>query len=404
MRRLTVPLLVLTASCGGGDTELITPPPPPPIGFTLTLVPDVEEDHTAASLGWQAGIPSFTGTVTPSDSSRPSISISGNAQGTATIQGLPPGEYIVEAGRWLSSSERALLAIGDDALGFVGRWVVQINSSTSSARLDVPAARRKGLIISEWAFNGYEYHFSGFIELFNNSDTTVYLDGIIVGEGWNASLNAGVTPCSATAPFRDDAQGIWTRLFQRFPGNGQTHPLGPGESVVIATDAIDHRPLFPRTLDLSRADFEFSGPADADNPIVPNMIDIGLIAHPEGHGSTFFGLVQVPFVARSVDPAVLPRAVGPNGGAEFVRIPADRILDAFALGTNFPPPGGFADCPPLVNRRFDRKESRARGTDDFTEYTYSVSRRKVPSQGVLLQWSRNANADLVRTQRTPGTQ
>ena len=394
--------LLLMAACGGGTTEVITPPPPPPpAGFTFTFAPDPEEAATAAALTWQSGIPGFVVTVTPVDSSAPPRAFTATASGTLAVTDLPAKDYIVEGSRWLTTAEKAELSASDDALGFVGRWTVPASNQGGSTRLDVPADRKKGLVISEWAFNEYSYTYSGFLELHNNADTTVYLDGLILGEGWWASLDAPITPCPITASFRNDPQGIWSRFFQQFPGTGREYPLAAGGTVAIATDAIDHRPLDARSLDLSHAGFEFSGLADADNPAVPNMIDIGLIAHSDGHGLTYFGLVNVPFISRSVSVPSLTRALGPQGNTEWARFPADAIIDALAIGTNYPPPPGFADCPPLVNARFDRKESRARSTDDFVEYVFSLSRRHISGTN-LLQWTRSGNADFIRTSRTPG--
>jgi hypothetical protein len=395
--------LLLAAACGSGTTEVIPPPPPPPpAGFTFTFAPDPEDAATAAALSWQSGIPQFVVTVTPVDSSVAGRTFTATATGTLLITDLLAKDYIVEGNRWLSSTEKSRLPASDDALGFAGRWTVPVGSLAGSTRLEVPADRKKGLVISEWAFNQFTgYSFGGFLELHNNADTTVYLDGLILGEGWWASLDAPITPCAVTAPFRNDPQGIWARFFQQFPGTGREYPLAPGGTVAIATDAIDHRPLDPRSLDLSHAGFEFSGLADADNPAVSNMIDIGLISYQSGHGSQFNGLVNVPFISRSVSVPSLPRALGPQGNSEWARFPADAIVDALAIGTNYLPPAGSLDCPPLVNGRFDRKESRARGTDDSDEYEKSLSRRHIPGTN-LLQWTRSGNADFVRTTRTPG--
>jgi hypothetical protein len=372
--------------------------------YVLTFQPDPEEAATSAALGWTAAIPGISGTIVPVDSSTPAKAFTATAQGRAAFTGLPSGSYIVDAARWLTTTEDARLTANDDAVGYAGRWTVQVASGSGSASLETPASRRKGLIISEWAFNHYSYHFGGFLELYNNSDTTIYLDGMVVGEGYNASLDAPITPCSRTAPYRSDPEGIWSRSFARIPGTGREFPVAPGQTIVIATDAIDHRGLYPRTLDLSHADFEFIGPADVDNPTVPNIVDLGPLIHPAGHGNLSFGLVHVPFVALPIDPATLTRSMGSSGTEEFARIPSDRVLDAFALGTNYPAPAGFNDCPPLVHPQFDRRESRARGTDDFTEFEFSVSRRRVPVTNgpAVLQWTRSGNADLIRTSRTPG--
>jgi hypothetical protein len=402
--RWSVRFLAFTIGCSGGGTEIITPPPPPAAEFVLTFVPDPEESSTSAALGWQAAIPGISGTIIPADSSVPARNFTASAQGKAAFAGLTSGTYLVEAARWLTSPEKARLTPSDDALGYAGRWRVEVVSQGAATTLETPAGRRHGLVISEWAFNGYGYNFGGFIELFNNADTTIYLDGVLLVEGFNVGLAITNTFCSEVAALKSDQAGIWARSFQQFPGSGREHPLHPGEAVVIATDAIDHRPLAPRTLDLSGANFEFRGPADVDNPAVPDMIDVGITVYQHGHGATYFGLVHVPVVVAPLDVSSLPRMTGPSGSTVYARFPADRVLDAFALGTNYPPPGGFEDCPPLVHPRFERKESRVRGSDDRSEYEYSVSRRRItlPGGGTYLQWTRSGDADLVRTSRSPG--
>jgi hypothetical protein len=392
---------LLLAACSSTTEVVPPPPPPPPAGFAFTFAPDPEDAATAAALSWQSGIPQFVVTVTPVDSSVAGRTFTATATGTLLVTDLLAKDYIVEGNRWLSTTEKSRLSASDDALGFAGRWTVPVASLAGSTRLEVPADRKKGLVISEWAFNGGSYEFGGFLELHNNADTTVYLDGLILGEGWWASLEAPSFPCQVSASFRNDPLGIWARFFQQFPGTGRDYPVASGGTVAIATDAIDHRPLGSRALDLSHVGFEFSGLADADNPAVPNLIDVGLIPHSDGHGLTYFGLVNVPFIARSVSVPSLTRALGPQGNTEWARFPADAIIDALAIGTNYPPPPGPADCPPLVNTKFDRKESRARGIDDVIEYLYSLSRRHIPGTN-LLQWTRSGNADFVRSSRTPG--
>lgn len=176
---------------------------------------------------------------------------------------------------------------------------------------------------------------------------------------------------------------------------------------LFATDAIDHRSLIPGGLDLEGADFEFSGLLDADNPAVPNLIEIGRVVYPAGHGLQFADAIAVPFVALPVNVGTLPVGYpfGTEDNSSYVRFPADRILDAVSIGRKYL--AGFPDCPPLVNLRFDRAASRARGTNnEIEEYSFSISRRLSPVQSSgrrVLQHTRSGNADFVRTPKTPGS-
>ena len=73
------------------------------------------------------------------------------------------------------------------------------NSSLVPVR--VPAARKKGLIISEFAFNSgvlpgvTGYSNGGYFELYNNGDTTVYLDGMLVGEAIALPFKTNYATC-----------------------------------------------------------------------------------------------------------------------------------------------------------------------------------------------------------------
>jgi hypothetical protein len=405
--------MVVSACGGGGTTIVVPPPPPPPAGFRITLTPDAEDVVAAQALGWSAGIPGADVTLTPTDSSFPTRTVTSSAAGVADFGETTPKNYIVEVRRWLTATELGRLPAGQDVDGWAARASLAATAGGGLQTLTVPASRRKSLVISEWAFNnaGFpgigDYPFGGFLELYNNADTTIYLDGMIVGEGWESSLGTPIFPCAMSGPWRDDPQGIWARFFQLMPGSGQQYPLLPGRVSVIATDAIDHRSLVPGGLDLRGADFEFSGLLDADNPAVPNLTEIGRVVYPAGHGLQFGGAVAVPFVSLPVDISSLPVAFpfGTSSNSSYARFPADRILDALSIGRKYLE--GFPDCPPLVNARFDREASRARGTtNELEEYPFSVSRRAIPvlsSGRRVLQDSRSGNADFVRTPKSPGT-
>lgn len=394
-------------ACSGG-TEVITPPPPPAGGLTLSLVPDPEDETTAAALGWQSGIPQATVTLTPVDSSRAPISATTAADGSVTVDDFSAGDYLLEATRWLSDGERGVLAAGDDAVGFAGRRPVQATGHAQSVSIEVRARRRHGLAISEWAFNHAgipgigAYDLDGFLEIYNNADTTIYLDGMVIAEGFrNGVYDHPVFPCAETRPFREDTAGVWSWMMQRFPGTGRSNPIQPGEPKVIATDAIDHRSLFPDALDLSAADFEFSGSADVDNPAAPNLLDIGLISYIDGHGLEFSGLGIVAVLALPLDPSQL--SVGNAGGADYVRIPRSLILDVLTLRSNFAN-ATAAECPRLVAPNIDREWSSVRGTDERVEHQYSVSRRMALAIGgrPVFWHTRDSHSDFERTSRTPG--
>ena len=152
--------------------------------------------------------------------------------------------------------------------------------------------------------------------------------------------------------------------------------------------------------DLTHSDFEFAGTRDADNPAVPNMVDVGLVSYPDGHGLEFQGLGVVTVLARPLDVATLIHSTSIFG--EYIRIPRAAILDVISIQSNYPG-ASFPPCSRLLPPIVDRRWSEARGTDDLLEYRYSLSRR--PAAGVpgpaVLWWTRDSYSDFARTLRNP---
>jgi hypothetical protein len=407
--RLVGCVAVLSA-CGGGGTTIVNPPPPPPTGFRVQLTPHSEDAAVAAALGWASGIPTAEVTLTPTDSSAATRTVTSSAAGEANFGEIPPKAYILEVRRWLNTTEAARVPAIEGVDGWVVRERIAVAAGTSVQTISVPASRRRSLVISEWAFNLEEipgvasYDLGGFLELYNNADTTVYLDGLVIAEGFNVGNDYPASSCTSLAHFNNDPLGVWTRIFARFPGTGRQQPVLPGQAVVVATDAIDHRQIFPEGTDLSHAGYEFRGSSDVDNPTAIDVEDIGIVKHSEGHGLIFFGLDQVVILSLPLDVPSLVRLPTTNGASEYARIPKERVLDVLWARSNYAG-NEYPECPRVVNAAFDRAGSRARGIDETTEGDFSLSRRVaplLPSGARVLQHSRSGFADFIRTPKTPG--
>lgn len=406
--------LVVTAfvaglsSCISNNTEVITPPPPPPGGpLTLRFVPDPEDAASAQALGWATGIPGADVTVTPKAGGA-ATRLQTTAAGTAAVTGLVPGDYTVELVRWLSAAERGRLAPGDDALGFLGSAPVPIAANGGTRDIEVPADRQKSVIISEWAFHPevdgsglVEYSYGGFLELYNNADTTVFLDGLVIGQALAAQHGYPKFPCGTYDAMTLDPNGLWARFFEKLPGRGNDYPLNPGETAVIATDAIDHSKIVASGLDLTTADFEFKGSSDPDNPSVPNTVDVGVSPTPSGRGLLFFGLGVVAFLSRPVNAASLPQRVAPLSDNRFALVPRDSLLDVMAIGSAYDP--GYPECGAIVNARFDRKRIQLfsdRPEDATRSYQRGVA-LNVGGAHPVLRHTRTTAADFSAVQRSP---
>lgn len=397
---------MLLAACGGGTT-VVDPPPPPADNFVFTFRPDAEDQASAQALGWGTVVPDAEVTLTPKD---PLLggpqSHQTTAAGTLTIVKLTAGDYVVDAKRWLSDLERGRLTAGDDAIGFVARADVRVASGGGQTSVAVPASRRRSLVISE-LFHNYTYptpsaaYFdNAYIELFNNTDTTIHVDGMLLARARSPSIDTPNFPCSLYYPHSRDPSGIWSRWIAKFPGHGRDYPVLPGGTIVVATDAIDHSAIIPGGVDLRGADFEMIGVADVDNPAVPNMIDITEGGTLNPHGINWPDNSPVIVLSMPLSIALLPHQAIPEGTAVFVRLPREQILDALSFHTTYI--GAYATCPEMVHSNFDRSMAFLYLGDEFT---ISGQRRVAPvlsGARKQLQHTRNSNADFVAAPRSPG--
>lgn len=173
-------------------------------------------------------------------------------------------------------------------------------------------SRLSGLVINEIYYcgpvNNIFYFYDQFIELYNRSDITLYLDGLIVSR-----LSQVVNP---TQEQNDYVEAIY--CFQ-FPGEplGSQFPIRPGQFVVVAQDAFNHASILPTAVDLSRADWEFYDGygGDWDNFDVPNVNNI----RPDKTVDFMLNLVH--------NGVVISDGTEYTVGDEYVRIPIHTILD-----------------------------------------------------------------------------
>ena len=149
--------------------------------------------------------------------------------------------------------------------------------ATTEIALNVYSAQ-EGFVISEIFFtgtttpDGFMYTDDQYIKIGNNSDTTMYADGIAFIESFFTSDDKH----DYQPNIMDEAMTIVAIYV--VPGTGRDVPVQPGEELLIALTAIDHRPINPNSFDLSKADFEIydkcSHPeGDQDNPKVPNLVN-----------------------------------------------------------------------------------------------------------------------------------
>src|SRR5574341_759073 len=411
--RYAIWLVALLAACDPGDVVLLAPGTTSEAATgSIHAVIDTPYTALTAALGWAAGVPGTQVRVHRMDEPYDSSywhAASADSTGTASFQDLLYGLYEVEVARPLEPTETARSGQGVRVLAGGRRLYLP---GAYPPEVTMAPDRHGSLVFSELELDGpYASEVGAFypdamyVELYNNSDTTIYLDGKYWGTGWDLVNDYRAWPCAQTEVIRNDPQGIWAAPVFRFPGTGREYPLAPGQTALIAKAAIDHRqifPLYPHLYDLSHADFEWGGMSTADNPDVPNLQYIGLKLPFIWPRNT-----DMPeFLAEAVDLSSLPRYVEPIRGDVYVRIPRDAILDVW-VGTSEVPEGVSVTSPPCLqatHRYFERRPGPAYVHAQFST-GISYQRRVLavgPDGRKHLQYTNTSMFDFVKAPRTPG--
>jgi hypothetical protein len=206
----------------------------------------------------------------------------------------------------------------DNSSGGGGNWAMYFT-------VDVFQITVSELMINEIFYCGSDYatfyFYDQYVELFNSSEDTLYLDGIILTrqtQTWYPDLEEV-----------DFVRAIYAFQFPGTPVTGREHPIAPGQFVVIATDAIDHTLYCSRSIDLSNADWECFNPlgSDYDNPAVPNIVSI----HPTRTTDYLLNLSRNAVVIATGEEYSFEEYAP---GRIYVNIPIRTIIDGVEYSSN----------------------------------------------------------------------
>ncbi len=328
----------------------------PPVGtvqrtiLTVRVQLDPSDQALAATAG--VSVPGITVRLTRNGSNDAPRTATTDANGSVRFDALLDGIYSASAERVLSATELQRLPAADrDASVFAAGTTIVVSPPTAAtASLSLVAARRGSLVISEvFDFQGrpIPYNWSSYIEIYNNGDSTAYLDGMyLVATPWLVLHTASFAYCDAAEyqPYRSDSTRLWVQAGIRFPGEGREFPVPPGSAVVFATDAVNHRvasgsDAFP---DLSGAEFEHAvAGSDPDNPMAVNVTSVfsaGTGAGGRGlraTGPNSWALVASAASTQLKEVTLPPLIPNPPGGAvrqsqNLWGIPSGYVLDVFS--------------------------------------------------------------------------
>jgi len=181
------------------------------------------------------------------------------------------------------------------------------------------------LMINEIFFCGSDYSsfyfYDQFVELYNTSNDTLYLDGIILTRQTQISY-----------PDQEEIDFVRATYAFQFPGtpvSGRQYPIAPKQFIVIASDAIDHTQYCDKSIDLSEADWECFNPLgyDYDNPDVPNIVSI----HPTSTTDFLINLSHNAVVIATGEEYSFDEYAP---GKIYIIIPIHTIIDGVEYASN----------------------------------------------------------------------
>ena len=414
---------VVVFGCGGGVSDGTGPIAPvdstkPPVGTVErgTITVRVETDPADAAIASAVGmnVAGLTVRLTRQLSSDAPVSGHTGPDGSVQFSNLLEGVYNASIDRPLTTSEQARLPVTDrDVSVFAGAATIVFTPPLREATVPLVASRRGSLMISEVFVytnppGGPAYGFGTYLEVYNAADTTIYLDGMLIGSTWGGMHRGDLArgPCETfNIASRLDSTSLWLGLVQAFPGAGRDFPIAPGQAKVIAMDAMNHSAASPTTnqVDLSNAAFEQHGDdADIDNPFVPNMITVrgGIGIFGRGYlvtPSNSYALLLPGAASRLV-----PGEIAALGGGSFAayRVTPAFILDVLSvLGTPEETKstswyqGGGRICTPFLSPVFERDVAQIGDSNLRT----AIRRKSLgfTSSGIeLLQRTHTSSRDL----------
>lgn len=409
------------AACEPGELDLLQPQGstdgPQLSAFEATVTLSPADSALAHSLGWSDGVPDALVRILRNGTAE-WLTARTDSAGVARFGELEPGLYYTQVRRAFDEAEAAAVGGVRRAFGD-GSFVRVPTADTARQEYRLASDRRGDLVISEvshagpppWEVPGAGPVLGGnyYFEVYNQGPTTRYLDGVVFGDASYAGFCQGCfNTCGPTEPVRTDPNGIYTRWLIAFPGDGTEYPIHPGEAKLIAAAAHDHTVVHEEMFDLSDADFEIANSAQANNPSVPDMVDISIrqFTHTRliGNGSLYF-------LAEPFDPSTLPRPWRDGRGNAYIRVPTDLMFDIASIATIWPE--NDAEKPPCVPSHHPAIDRFPGGLLEIglvtsTEVPVDTLSRQRPilrrEGGVPILWDTNASAADWRVLGvTPGT-
>lgn len=324
--------------------------------------------------------------------------------GTAVFTGILPGSYNVSIVKTLSEQEAlTLTGIAESiTLNAVQNSLVVISGENAVVELQLQGSAVGSLLIKEVYYTGSEtpgggtYFSDQFIEIYNNSTETIYLDQLMIADAYGV---AGlINPTNVPTPFNEDKNNTYVSTVWRIPGSGKEHPLEPGKSIIIAQDGVNHKnedlnPASP--VDLSKADWETYNERpdnrDADAPDVPNLEKLYYNGGFDWNLPVFGpGLVIFKTDYETLEQVAIPGASAATPAR--IKVPNSVVIDAFE-GLKDANSGSFKRIPVALDAGFVYAD------DTYNQQSFRRKTAKTINGRRVLQDTNNSTSDFEKLRK-----
>ena len=365
-----------------------------------------------------------------------------NENGKSIFENVLPGNYDITVSISLTPTQYELYfgfpPADNENIDFNGiAENVTINTTHTSISIELDSADiLEGLVIKQIHYGGSHTQQGAsfrdqFVEIYNNSNEIIYADGLLFAQlfGNNTATNESFTLPSRQYDW-SQAEGntkgeaantdyVYADYIYRIPGTGMQYPIQPGESIVIAATAINHKANYTDndgneiniqnpdlTIDLSNADFEanltsFTGNNyryDIQNPAVP---DLEIVHFAQGQDMVLDsqgrdGYIIFRATADEISGYSIVKHPKPGESRMSVQIPNTKIIDGVDttrdLGNNLVP-------KKLISTIDAGKTYLLQGA--YTSTSVIRKTAKTINGRIVLQDSNNSTEDFVNIKATP---
>ncbi|GAB3006547.1 DUF4876 domain-containing protein [Niabella terrae] len=299
-----ITLITTITACRKSDIDTIQP-------ISLSVQVSYTQEDSALGLSKENIPVKITNLISGQE-----LTANTNEDGIAIFASIPPGNYTISASRNYTAEEfynKTEIFVGTN-VAYNGTESEAINQN-ANIKITLQSGKIGDLVFKQIYYAGSNTKTGAmfrdqFIEIYNNSNQTIYLDSLFIGSSFseNGSIASGNSSFDwAQAIGMPGGIGnanndyLYFRYLFMIPGSGKDHPLEPGQSIIIAQTALNHTQPFngndgkvisvtdpTLTVDLSTAEFEVNAVAydeaqtdsntvfkpyksDVDNPQVPNL-------------------------------------------------------------------------------------------------------------------------------------